>query len=59
MVMQLAQRKGGSSGLCPAYCIVPPHMLKEIVKRGSAGQQAWAWHTLTVSKLMRGRRRVY
>ncbi len=47
----------GSPHLCPIHCIVPPHMLKEITKRGSAGQQAWAWQTLTLSEQMRGQRR--
>ena len=31
-------------------------MLREIAKRGSAGQQAWAWQTLTLSEQMRGQR---
>jgi Zn-dependent metalloprotease len=31
-------------------------MLKEIARRGSAGQQAWAWQTLTLSEQMRGQR---
>ena len=42
--------------ICPIYCIIPPHMLKEIARRGSAGQQAWAWQTLTLSEQMRGQR---
>lgn len=56
MVMELDQRKDGSPQICPIHCIVPPHMLKEIVQRGTAGQRAWAWHTLTLSEQMRGRR---
>ena len=47
----------GSSRFCPIHCIVPPHMLKEIARRGNARQQAWAWQTLTLSELMRGQRR--
>ena len=43
-------------GICAIYCIIPPHMLKEIARRGSAGQQAWAWQTLTLSEQMRGQR---
>ena len=46
----------GSSRLCPIHCIIPPHMLREIARRGSAGQQAWAWQTLTLSEQMRGQR---
>ncbi len=49
-------RVAGFPRLCPIYCIIPPHMLKEIAKRGSPGQQAWAWQTLTLSEQMRGRR---
>ncbi len=41
----------------PILCIIPPHMLKEIAMRGSAGQQAWAWQTLTLSEQIRGQRR--
>ena len=42
--------------ICPIYCIIPPHMLKEIASRGNARQQAWAWQTLTLSEQMRGQR---
>lgn len=38
------------------HCIVPPHMLREIARRGSARQQAWAWQTLILSEQMRGQR---
>jgi Zn-dependent metalloprotease len=44
------------SKICPIHCIVPPHILKEIAKRGEAGQQAWAWQTLTLSEQIRGQR---
>src|SRR5438132_14136083 len=33
----------------PLHCIVPPHMLKEIVKRGGVAQKEWALETLAVS----------
>jgi Zn-dependent metalloprotease len=56
MVMPGERGANGSSNFCPIYCIVPPHMLKEIAKRGSAGQRAWAWYTLTLSEQMRGQR---
>ena len=42
--------------LCPIYCIVPPHMLKEIAQRGNADQKAWAFRTLTASEQLRGQR---
>jgi Zn-dependent metalloprotease len=56
MLMPGERGANGSSNFCPIYCIVPPHMLKEIARRGSAGQQAWAWQTLTLSEQMRGQR---
>jgi Zn-dependent metalloprotease len=54
---RLRERTGDRSPrVCPIHCIVPPHMLKEIARRGSARQQAWAWQTLTLSEQMRGQR---
>ncbi len=38
------------------YCIVPPHMLKEIVERGSTKQREWALKTLKASEQFRGQR---
>jgi Zn-dependent metalloprotease len=38
--------------------IIPPYILREILKNGDARQQAWAWSTLTDSEQTRGRRRV-
>jgi Zn-dependent metalloprotease len=46
----------GNSKICPIHCILPPHILKEIANRGEARQQAWAWHTLTLSEQIRGQR---
>lgn len=40
----------------PIFCIIPPHMLMEIAKRGAARQQAWALQTLSASEQIRGRR---
>src|SRR5207253_10378578 len=37
----------------------PPHMLKEIAKRGSAAQQSWAWRTSTLSEQLRGQRQAF
>ena len=42
----------------PRLCIVPPYILREILKNGDARQQARAWSTLTDSEQQRGRRRV-
>lgn len=38
------------------FCILPPHILKEIARRGTERQQEWAWRTLTISEQMRGQR---
>jgi Zn-dependent metalloprotease len=40
----------------PIECIVPPHMLKEIVERGSASQRDWALRTMQLSEQLRGQR---
>ncbi|WP_199291920.1 M4 family metallopeptidase [Coleofasciculus sp. FACHB-712] len=42
--------------LHPICCIVPPHMLKEVLQNGNPEQRAWAFQTLTVSEQFRGRR---
>ncbi len=36
--------------------IIPPHMLKEIARRGSTQQKQCAWESLTMSEQMRGQR---
>jgi Zn-dependent metalloprotease len=38
------------------YCILPPHMLNEIAKRGSQAQRDFAIRTLRLSEQMRGQR---
>ncbi len=40
----------------PIQCIVPPHILREVIQRGTPNQQAWAWRTLTISEQIRGQR---
>ena len=40
----------------PIYCIIPPHLLREIAQRGSTAQQAWAQRTLAISGQIRGQR---
>jgi Zn-dependent metalloprotease len=42
----------------PLCCIVPPHVLRSILKNGTPEQQARAWATLTDSEQARGQRRV-
>jgi Zn-dependent metalloprotease len=41
------------------FCILPPHMLKEIARRGSDRQRDWALRTLTISEQLRGRRQAF
>ncbi|HEY9601155.1 MAG TPA: M4 family metallopeptidase [Allocoleopsis sp.] len=54
------RRFAGLSHCChcrhPIYCIVPPHMLREIVTNGNSEMRAWAFQTLTLSEQFRGRR---
>lgn len=40
----------------PLQCIVPPHMLREIVQNGNEAQRNYALNTLTTSAQFRGRR---
>ncbi len=41
----------------PLHCFVPPYLLREIARRGTPDQQAWAWRALEVSEQFRGERR--
>ncbi|WP_337885813.1 M4 family metallopeptidase [Fischerella thermalis] len=43
---------------CPICCVVPPHMLENIVVNGNEQQRSWAFHTLNISSQFRGRRNV-
>lgn len=45
-----------TSGFHPIQCIVPPHMLREIVERGTPAQRDWAIRTIRVSEQFRGQR---
>jgi len=40
------------------FCIIPPHMLQEIIRNGSSAQRDVALQTLITSEQMRGQRRV-
>src|ERR1043166_736750 len=42
----------------PLYCVVPPHMLKEVLKRGEQKHKEWALHTLVVSERLKGNREI-
>ncbi|MBD2413057.1 peptidase M4 family protein [Nostoc calcicola FACHB-389] len=41
---------------CPICCIVPPHMLENVVVNGNPEQRSWAFRTLNLSAQLRGRR---
>ncbi|KYC38308.1 peptidase M4 [Scytonema hofmannii PCC 7110] len=43
---------------CSILCIVPPHMLENLVVNGNSQQREWAFRTLNVSAQFRGRRNV-
>lgn len=43
---------------CPICCIVPPHILENVVVNGNPQQRSWAFQTLNVSAQLRGRRNV-
>ncbi|MER3589963.1 MAG: peptidase M4 family protein [Mastigocladus sp. ERB_26_1] len=43
---------------CPICCVIPPHMLENIVVNGNEQQRSWAFHTLNISSQFRGRRNV-
>lgn len=42
----------------PLFCILPPHMLAEIVARGTPGQRSMAIRTLRTSAQFRGQRQI-
>jgi Zn-dependent metalloprotease len=48
-----------SSHRCSIYCILPPHMVDNIVKNGSPGQRDWMLQSLRVSEQFRGQRRSF
>lgn len=43
----------------PVHCIIPPHMLKELAKKGSPKQRDLALKTLMLSEKIRGRREAF
>jgi len=44
--------------MTPFCSILPPHLLREIARRGSPEQQQWALRTLSASEQFRGERRI-
>src|SRR5437016_2760184 len=42
----------------PVQCIVPPHILREIARRGDEGQREWALNTLMDTEKLRGQREI-
>jgi Zn-dependent metalloprotease len=52
----MAQRTHCTAGFDPIACILPPHILRAIIERGTPQQRAWALQTLAVSERIRGRR---
>ena len=44
--------------VCAICCIIPPHMVDEVLKNGDNNQRGWAIETLRVSEQFRGRREV-
>jgi Zn-dependent metalloprotease len=56
---QLSDRQGWigkSPSRCPICCILPPYLVDEVVKNGTAEQRTWALETLRASEQFRGRR---
>ena len=47
------------TGVNSLTCIMPPHMLREIVTRGTPAQRDWAVRTLRVSEQFRGQRQAF
>jgi len=46
------------SKIDPVQCIIPVHMLREIMERGTPRQREWAWRTLATSEQIRGQRQI-
>ncbi|MDC4202819.1 MAG: M4 family metallopeptidase [Candidatus Manganitrophus sp.] len=40
----------------PLYCIIPPHILRNVAERGNSNQKASAWRALSISDQIRGHR---
>lgn len=52
-------RRKCSHNVNPIECILPPHMLEEVAKRGDAKQKEWALKTMALSEKFRGRREAF
>lgn len=44
--------------ICPICCIIPPHMVDQVIQNGDENERAWALQTLRASEQFRGRREV-
>src|SRR5437016_5059009 len=51
-------KHNSSTVINPLHCVVPPHILKEILKRGEQKHKDWALHTLAVSERLKGNREI-
>lgn len=40
----------------PLYCIIPPHILRNVAERGNSNQKNSAWRALSISDQIRGQR---
>ena len=47
-----------SNRIHPVDCIIPQHLLREIIQRGTERQRDWAWRTMATSEQIRGQRQV-
>jgi len=52
----MAPRANRPARFDPIACILPPHILRGIVERGTPQQRAWALQAIAVSERLRGRR---
>lgn len=56
---KLEQIAGRITERIPIQCIVPPHMLEEMVQKGDKKQREWALRTIALSEKLRGRREAF
>ncbi len=60
MRANISRLSGGEkiSRIHPIQCIIPQHIFREILERGTERQREWAWRTLATSEQIRGQRGV-
>ena len=54
----LSPNPGRPLGMSTVHGIIPSHILREIIQRGTESQREWAWRTLAASEQIRGQRQV-